>query len=56
MLASPRSPPSPPRRSLYIGQHTAGQILVASPEGKLLRSIAVPSAAAPNLAFSPGRT
>ena len=39
--------------NLYIGQYTAGQILVVSPEGKLLRTIEVPSAAAPNLAFSP---
>lgn len=40
--------------NLYIGQYSAGQILVVSPEGKLLRTIEVPSAAAPNLAFSPG--
>lgn len=39
--------------NLYIGQYTTGQILVVSPEGKLLRTIEVPSAAAPNLAFSP---
>jgi sugar lactone lactonase YvrE len=39
--------------NLYIGQFSAGQILVVSPEGKLLRTIEVPSAAAPNLAFSP---
>ncbi|HEX6102271.1 MAG TPA: SMP-30/gluconolactonase/LRE family protein [Alphaproteobacteria bacterium] len=39
--------------NLYIGQYTAGQILVVSPDGKLLRTIEVPSAAAPNLAFSP---
>ena len=29
------------------------QILIVSPAGKLLRTIEVPSAAAPNLAFSP---
>jgi sugar lactone lactonase YvrE len=35
------------------GRYTAGQILVVSADGKLLRTIEVPSAAAPNLAFSP---
>ena len=39
--------------NLYIGQLTAGQVLVVSPEGKLLRTIEVPSGAAPNLALSP---
>jgi gluconolactonase len=39
--------------NLFIGQFSAGQILIVSPEGKLLRTIEVPSAAAPNLAFSP---
>ena len=39
--------------NLYIGQYSSGQILVVSTEGKLLRTIQVPSAAAPNLAFSP---
>jgi gluconolactonase len=38
--------------NLYIGQYTAGQILVVDPDGKLVRTIEVPSAAAPNLAFS----
>jgi sugar lactone lactonase YvrE len=39
--------------NLFIGQFSAGQLLIVSPEGKLLRTIEVPSAAAPNLAFSP---
>ena len=39
--------------NLFIGQFSAGQILIVSPEGMLLRTIEVPSAAAPNLAFSP---
>jgi gluconolactonase len=37
----------------YIGQYSQGQIVVVSPEGKLLGTIDVPSAAAPNLTFSP---
>jgi gluconolactonase len=39
--------------TLYIGQYTSGVILAVNSEGKLLRTIEVPSAAAPNLAFSP---
>lgn len=39
--------------NLYIGQYTSGVILVVNPEGTLLMTIEVPSAAAPNLAFSP---
>ncbi|HXV23818.1 MAG TPA: SMP-30/gluconolactonase/LRE family protein [Alphaproteobacteria bacterium] len=39
--------------NLYIGQLTTGQILVVSEEGKLLKTIEVPSASAPNLALSP---
>jgi sugar lactone lactonase YvrE len=36
----------------YIGLYSAGRIVVVNEEGKLLRVIAVPSAAAPNVAFS----
>ena len=41
-----------PDGNYYIGEYSAGRILVVSPEKKLLRKIEVPSAAAPNLAFS----
>jgi sugar lactone lactonase YvrE len=36
----------------YIGLYSAGRIVVVNEEGKLLRAIEVPSAAAPNVAFS----
>jgi len=36
----------------YIGLYSAGRIVVVNAEGKLLRVIEVPSAAAPNVAFS----
>jgi sugar lactone lactonase YvrE len=41
-----------PDGNLYIGEYSAGRILVVSPDKKLVRTIDVPSAAAPNLAFS----
>ena len=41
-----------PDGNLYIGQYSAGRILVVDTEGKLLRKIEVPSPAAPNLTFS----
>lgn len=42
-----------PDGNLYIGEYSAGRILVVDPATKkLLRRIDVPSAAAPNLAFS----
>lgn len=41
-----------PDGNLYIGLFSAGRILVVTQEGKLVRKIEVPSAAAPNLAFS----
>lgn len=41
-----------PDGNLYIGLYSAGRILVVSPAGELVRKIEVPSAAAPNLAFS----
>ena len=37
---------------LYIGLYSAGRIVVVDSDGKLVRKIAVPSAAAPNLTFS----
>ncbi len=41
-----------PGGNLYIGQMTLGRIVVVSPEGAFVKAIEVPSAAAPNLAFS----
>jgi sugar lactone lactonase YvrE len=41
-----------PDGNLYVGQYSAGRILVVTPAGELVRKIEVPSAAAPNLAFS----
>jgi sugar lactone lactonase YvrE len=38
--------------NLFVGHYSAGQILAIDPEGKVLAEIAVPSPAAPNLAFS----
>jgi len=46
-----------PDGNFYIGEFSAGRILVVDPSGSLLRVIEVPSASAPNLAFSQdGRT
>jgi sugar lactone lactonase YvrE len=39
--------------NLYIGQYSKGRIVVVSPDRKLVKTIDVPSAAAPNLAFGP---
>ncbi|THB80338.1 MAG: hypothetical protein D3926_07675 [Desulfobacteraceae bacterium] len=39
--------------NLYIGQYSKGRIVVVSPDKKLVRTLDVPSPAAPNLAFSP---
>jgi len=42
-----------PDGNLYIGEYSAGRILIVDPATKkLLRTVDVPSAAAPNLAFS----
>ena len=42
-----------PDGNLYIGEYSAGRILIVDPASKkLLRTVTVPSAAAPNLAFS----
>jgi gluconolactonase len=46
-----------PDGNLYIGQYSAGRIVVVTTNGKLVRKLEVPSPAAPNLAFSSdGRT
>jgi gluconolactonase len=42
-----------PDGNLYIGQYSAGRIIVVATDGKLVRKLEVPSPAAPNLAFSP---
>jgi gluconolactonase len=39
--------------NLYIGQYSKGRILVVSPDKKLVKTIDVPSPAAPNLNFGP---
>jgi sugar lactone lactonase YvrE len=41
-----------PDGNLYIGQYSAGRILMVDTAGKLLRTIDVPSPAAPNMTFS----
>jgi len=41
-----------PDGNLYIGLYSAGRIVVVDKDGKLVRKIEVPSAAAPNLTFS----
>ena len=41
-----------PDGNLYVGLFSAGRILVITQSGRLVRKIEVPSAAAPNLAFS----
>jgi sugar lactone lactonase YvrE len=41
-----------PDGNLYIGQYSAGRVVVVDKDGKLVRKIEVPSTAAPNLAFS----
>ena len=45
-----------PDGNLYIGLFSHGRIVVVSPDGKFVDAIEVPSAAAPNLAFSPDGT
>lgn len=39
--------------NLFIGQYSKGRIVVVSPEGKLVKTIDVPSTTAPNLNFGP---
>ena len=39
--------------NLYIGQYSKGRIIVVSPDRKLVKTIDVPSPAAPNLTFGP---
>ncbi len=41
-----------PDGNFYIGQYSSGRIVVVDKEGKLVRTIEVPSPTAPNLAFS----
>jgi sugar lactone lactonase YvrE len=41
-----------PDGNLYVGLYSAGRIVAVDKEGKLVRKIEVPSAAAPNLTFS----
>jgi sugar lactone lactonase YvrE len=46
-----------PDGNLYIGQYSAGRVVVVTPDGELVRKLEVPSLAAPNLTFSAdGRT
>lgn len=42
-----------PDGNFYIGLYSKGRIVVVSPEGALVKTIDVPSATAPNLAFAP---
>ena len=42
--------------NLYIGQYSKGRIVVVSPDRKLVKTIDVPSPAAPNLTFGPDET
>ncbi len=39
--------------NLYIGKYSKGRIVVVSPDRKLVKTINVPSPAAPNLCFGP---
>lgn len=41
-----------PGGNFYIGEYSAGNILVVSPEGKLVKKYMVPSKASPNMTFS----
>jgi sugar lactone lactonase YvrE len=41
-----------PDGNLYVGLYSAGRVVAVDKEGKLVRKIEVPSAAAPNLTFS----
>jgi gluconolactonase len=41
-----------PQGNFYVGEYSAGNILVVAPDGKLVTKHTVPSAAAPNLTFS----
>ncbi len=42
-----------PDGNLYIGQYSKGRVVVVAPDGTFVKAIDVPSATAPNLAFSP---
>jgi gluconolactonase len=41
-----------PGGNFYVGEYSAGNILVVAPDGKLLDKYTVPSAASPNMTFS----
>lgn len=41
-----------PDGNFYVGEYSAGNILVVAPDGKLVTKYTVPSAASPNLTFS----
>lgn len=41
-----------PQGNFYVGEYSAGNILVVAPDGKLVTKYTVPSAASPNLTFS----
>ena len=41
---------------LYIGQYGKGRIVVVSPDRKLVKTIDLPSPAAPSLSFGPDET
>lgn len=46
-----------PDGNLYVGQYSTGRIVVIAPDASFVRAYEVPSATAPNLAFSPdGKT
>ena len=45
-----------PDGNFYIGQYSKGRIVVVDKDGKFVKAIDVPSATAPNLAFSPDGT
>lgn len=45
-----------PDGNIYIGQYSAGRIVVVTTDGKLVRKLEVPSPAAPNLTFDPDGT
>lgn len=41
-----------PDGNFYVGEYSAGNVLVVAPDGKLVMKYTVPSAASPNLTFS----
>jgi sugar lactone lactonase YvrE len=53
MLAYPDGLKIDSQGNLYVGQFSKGRIVVVTPDGKLKKTIEVPSPSAPNLTFSP---